>query len=189
MSKAKNTLSEASEFLTRALANESLLARVDAAGLALAASLKAGNKAISCGNGGSMCDAMHFAEELTGRFRDNRQALPAMAISDPSHLTCLANDFGFDQVFSRYVEAHGKLGDCLLAISTSGSSENVLNAATKAKELGITVIALTGAPDSKLGKVADFDLAVGASNYSDRIQEVHIKLIHALIEIVEDELF
>jgi D-sedoheptulose 7-phosphate isomerase len=149
-----------------------------------------GGKVMSCGNGGSMCDAMHFAEELSGKFRTERQALPAIAISDPAHLTCAGNDFGFETVFSRFVEAHGKKGDVLLAISTSGKSPNILRAATEARNRGVRVIALTGKSPSQLSELADIEICTpGLTAYSDRIQELHIKVIHILIELVEQALF
>ena len=144
---------------------------------------------ISCGNGGSMSDAMHFAEELTGRFRGDRPALPAMAISDPTHLTCVANDFGFEYVFSRYVEAHGKAGDVLLAISTSGNSENIVNAVEAAHRKGMLVIGLTGKDGGKMKNRCDVNICVPWNGYSDRIQEIHIKVIHILIEQIELHLF
>jgi D-sedoheptulose 7-phosphate isomerase len=150
-------------------------------------SLKNGGKVISCGNGGSMCDAMHFAEELTGRFRENRKALPAIAISDPSHLTCVANDYGFDKVFSRFVEAVGKKGDTLLAISTSGNSKNILEAIAAAKNSGMKVIGLTGKDGGKMATLCDVEIRAAANaNYSDRIQEIHIKIIHSLIHCIEE---
>jgi D-sedoheptulose 7-phosphate isomerase len=145
----------------------------------------AGNRAYSCGNGGSMCDAMHFAEELTGRFRRDRRPLGAMAISDPGHLTCTGNDFGYQQIFARFVQAHGRAGDVLLAISTSGSSANVLAAAEAAREASMAVIALTGRPDSPLGRLAQVEVCTPAGRFADRVQELHIKVIHVLIELVE----
>lgn len=145
-------------------------------------------KIIACGNGGSMSDAMHFAEELTGRFRDNRKALPAIAISDPTHLSCVANDFGFPYVFSRYIEALGQQQDILLAISTSGNSENMLEAAKAAKSKGMKVIALTGKDGGKLAELADIEIRAPYSKWSDRAQEIHIKIIHSLIHYIERNL-
>ena len=136
-----------------------------------------------------MSDAMHFAEELTGRFRGDRPALPAMAISDPTHLTCVANDFGFEYVFSRYVEAHGKAGDVLLAISTSGNSENIVKAVDAAHCKGMLVIGLTGKDGGKMKNMCDVNICVPWNGYSDRIQEIHIKVIHILIEQIEAHLF
>jgi len=147
--------------------------------------LESGGKIISCGNGGSLCDATHFAEELTGRFRRDRRPLPAIAINDPAYLTCTANDFEYDQVFARYVEALGKKGDVLLAISTSGTSKNVNLAAAKAKQQGMKVIALTSDKESPLSRLADLCLKAPKAPHSDRIQEIHIKVIHIVIEALE----
>lgn len=136
-----------------------------------------------------MSDAMHFAEELTGRYRKNRAPLAATAISDPGHLSCVANDYGYDYVFSRYLEARAKPGDCLMAISTSGRSNNVIKAAEYARENNIAVISLTGASGTELGIKATVDISTGSSGYADRIQEVHIKVIHILIESIERHFF
>lgn len=154
----------------------------------MVAGYKSNKRVFSCGNGGSMCDAMHFAEELTGRFRKERKPLAAMAINDPSHLTCVSNDYGYDYVFSRYVEAWGNQGDILLAISTSGNSPNVLLAVEAAKAKGMKVIGLLGKGGGKLKDMVDVALVVN-SNVSDRIQEVHIKCIHIFIEGIERSLF
>ncbi|MGE4567853.1 MAG: D-sedoheptulose 7-phosphate isomerase [Bacteroidales bacterium] len=151
--------------------------------------LSEGNKIIACGNGGSMCDAMHFAEELSGRFRNDRPPLAAISISDPTHITCVANDYGFDQIFSRYVEAVGRKGDLLLAISTSGDSPNVVAAAISAKKLGMSIVALTGKGGGKLAELADFEIRAPKSDFSDRVQEIHIKVIHSLVQYVEEGLF
>ena len=147
--------------------------------------LKAGNKIISCGNGGSMCDAMHFAEELSGRFRGNRKGLAAVSISDPSHISCVANDFGYDFVFSRYIEALGQSGDVLLGISTSGSSKNVILAVEEAKKKGLKTIVLTGKDGGKLAELADLEIRAPYSEFADRAQEIHIKIIHNFILGVE----
>jgi len=147
-----------------------------------------GGKVISCGNGGSHCDAMHFAEELTGRFRGDRPSYAAIAVSDPSHITCVGNDYGFDYIFSRFVEGMGREGDALLAISTSGNSKNVLNAAEVAKKKGIKVVALTGKDGGKLASVADVEVRAPHFGYADRIQEIHIKVIHIIIQLVEENL-
>lgn len=152
----------------------------------MADSLRSGGKILSCGNGGSSCDAMHFAEELTGRFRQNRQPLAAIAISDPAHLTCVANDFGYTEVFSRYVKALAKPRDILLAISTSGNSLNVLNAAKEAKSIGMSVIVLCGHNETELTLLADVAIHTPKFDYSDRIQELHIKCIHIMIEAIEN---
>ena len=147
--------------------------------------MRSGGKVISCGNGGSMCDAMHFAEELTGRYRADRLALPAIAISDPSHLTCVGNDHGYEFVFSRFVEAMGQPGDVLLAISTSGNSPNIVRAAQAAKDGGMMVVGLTGKDGGALAPLCDAEVRVPWDGYADRIQEVHIKCIHALIDHIE----
>ena len=162
---------------------------VSRAGALLAAAFEKKGRVYSCGNGGSMCDAMHFAEELSGRFRNDRPGLAASAISDPSHLSCVGNDYGYDAVFSRYIEAHGQPGDVLLAISTSGSSKNVLKACQVAKELGVKIIALTGRDECAIGDLADIHITAKAGTYADRVQELHIKVIHSLIELVERNLF
>ena len=177
--------SQAQQVLDAFLSDPTCLDAVAAAGDAMASSISTGGKVISCGNGGSMCDAMHFAEELTGRYRDDRKALPALSISDPSHLSCVGNDHGFEFVFARFVEALGRPGDVLLAISTSGKSPNVLRAAEAAKEAGMTVVGLTGKDGGPLAALCDVEVRVPWSGYADRIQEVHIKCIHAFIDHIE----
>jgi D-sedoheptulose 7-phosphate isomerase len=142
-------------------------------------------KIISCGNGGSMCDAMHFAEELTGRYRNDRPAIPAISISDPSHISCVGNDYGYEFVFSRYVEAVGQKGDVLLAISTSGNSKNVLRAIEVAKEKGMKIVGLTGKDGGKMAQLCDVEIRAPHSEYADRAQEIHIKCIHSLIDYIE----
>jgi D-sedoheptulose 7-phosphate isomerase len=182
------TLHSAAEALASLLRNDEMLQRVADAGALLAEAFAAGGRAYSCGNGGSMCDAMHFAEELTGRFRDNRPGYAAMAISDPSHLSCVGNDYGYEQVFARFIEAHGRAGDALLAISTSGTSKNVLAAIDAAHQRGMKVIGLTGKPGTPLANSSDIALVTPAGKYADRVQELHIKVIHVLIELVERRL-
>ena len=189
MDSIKKSFLEAQQVLADFVAEDEKLKQVGLAAERLSRILKSGGKVISCGNGGSMSDAMHFAEELTGRFRGDRPALPAVAISDPTHLTCVANDFGFDYVFSRYVEAHGKAGDVLLAISTSGNSANVVNAVNTAHDRGMLVIGLTGKDGGKMKNLCDVNICVPWNGYSDRIQEIHIKIIHILIEQIELHLF
>jgi D-sedoheptulose 7-phosphate isomerase len=147
-----------------------------------------GGKIISCGNGGSMCDAMHFAEELSGRFRDNRRALAAISISDPSHLSCVSNDYGYDFVFSRFIEGLGQENDVLLGISTSGNSKNVILAVEAAKAKGMKTIVLTGKDGGKLAGLADIEIRAPHSNFADRAQEIHIKVIHSLILGIEQSL-
>lgn len=151
-------------------------------------SIQSGNKVISCGNGGSMSDAMHFAEELTGRFRNNRPAIAAISISDPTHISCTANDYGYDYIFSRYIEAVGQTNDVLFAISTSGNSINVLKACEVARDKGIKIIALTGKSGGKLAKLCDVEIRAPKSEFSDRAQEIHIKIIHSLIHYIEENL-
>lgn len=180
-------LNQAAEVLQDFLSNQQSLKSIEDAAKLIAASVKQGGKVISCGNGGSHCDAMHFAEELTGRYRDNRKAIPAICVSDPSHISCVSNDFGYEFVFSRYLEALGNKGDVLLGISTSGNSANIIKAAQTAKEKGMKVIILSGKDGGKLAPLADIELRVPHFGYADRIQEVHIKIIHILILLIEKE--
>jgi len=184
----RSALAEATVSLERLVRDDAALAAIARAGQLLADTFAAGGRAYSCGNGGSMCDAMHFAEELTGRFRDNRPGYAALAISDASHLSCVGNDYGYEQVFARFVEAHGRTGDVLLAISTSGTSRNVVAAAQSARRLGVRVIALTGRAGTPLNELADVAIVTPAGRYADRVQELHIKVIHILIELVERRL-
>jgi D-sedoheptulose 7-phosphate isomerase len=181
----KASLKEAQSALERLLSDEETLTRIGSAADKLIETFKKGGRVFSCGNGGSMCDAMHFAEELTGRYRKNRRGYAAVAISDPSHLTCVANDFGYDYVFSRYLESHGSPGDCLLAISTSGKSPNVLKAVESARSLGMKVIALTGKTGSEMESRSEVCICTPGGAFADRVQELHIKVIHILIEMVE----
>ncbi|HOO08839.1 MAG TPA: D-sedoheptulose 7-phosphate isomerase [Cyclobacteriaceae bacterium] len=183
----REELSQAALTLNNFLQSESALKGIEEAAAAMATAIQAGHKVISCGNGGSHCDAMHFAEELSGRFRADRRALPAISISDPAHITCVGNDYGFEFVFSRYVEALGKRGDVLLAISTSGNSPNVLRATEAARERGMKVIALCGKDGGKLAGMADVGITVPHHGFADRIQEVHIKIIHILILLIEKQ--
>ncbi|WP_064602316.1 D-sedoheptulose 7-phosphate isomerase [Photobacterium sp. J15] len=181
-------LNEAAEVLNRFLSDDKNIADIEAAAKLLAESFKQGGKVLSCGNGGSHCDAMHFAEELTGRYRENRPGYPGIAISDPSHLSCVSNDFGYDHVFSRYLEAVGAKGDVLFGLSTSGNSGNILKAIEAAKAKGMKTIALTGKDGGKMAGLADIEIRVPHFGYADRIQEVHIKIIHILIMLVEKEM-
>jgi D-sedoheptulose 7-phosphate isomerase len=184
-----NALNEASQALERLRNDETTLAHIAKASDLLVNALMTGGKVLSCGNGGSMCDAMHFAEELLGRFRDDRPGIAAISISDASHLSCVGNDYGYEQVFARYIKAVGKNGDVLLAISTSGTSKNVVAAAQAAKEIGMSVIGLTGRDTGPLVQLSDIAIATpGGSKYADRVQELHIKVIHILIELVERHL-
>ncbi len=179
---------EAASVLQRFLADPENLINVERASAFMSYCLKQGAKVISCGNGGSMCDAMHFAEELTGRYRDDRPPIAALSISDLSHLACVGNDHGFENVFARFVEAHGREGDVLLAISTSGNSPNVLRAAEVAREKGMHVIGLTGKDGGRLADLCTVEVRVPHDGYADRIQEVHIKVIHAWIDHIERDL-
>ncbi len=176
---------EAQEKLAEFIADDNNFLKIEKAGNILVDAFKLGNKVISCGNGGSMSDAMHFAEELSGRFRNHRKALPAIAISDPSHITCTGNDYGFEKIFSRFVEGLGNEGDVLFAISTSGNSENVLNAIEVAKQKGMKVIGLTGKSGGKMTGIVDVEIRAPHSDFADRAQEIHIKIIHSLIDFVE----
>lgn len=185
----RESLDEAKAALDALRTNERTLGEIARAAEMLTGAFQAGNRVFSCGNGGSMSDAMHFAEELTGRYRLNRASLPAIAISDPGHLSCVANDFGYEFVFSRFVECHGRAGDCLVAISTSGKSPNVLNAARAARARAMTVIALTGKAGTELEPLADICIATPGGRYADRVQELHIKVIHILIELIERKIF
>ena len=177
--------SEAAQLLDTVQNDAAFMDAVEAAGTAMCQAIAQGGKIISCGNGGSMSDAMHFAEELSGRYRDDRPGLPAISCSDPSHITCVGNDYGFDQVFARFVQALGQSGDCLLAISTSGNSANVLEAVKAAKSKGMTVIGLTGRGGGALKALCDVAVDVPWNGYADRVQEVHIKVIHAWIDLIE----
>jgi D-sedoheptulose 7-phosphate isomerase len=184
----KNNFFDAQKKLNDFIGDENNFLKIEEAGKILVAAFTNGNKIISCGNGGSMCDAMHFAEELSGRFRENRKALPALSISDPSHITCVANDFGFEKIFSRYIEAVGKKGDILFAISTSGNSKNILEAIDASRKKEMKIIGLTGKDGGEMKNLCDVEIRAPHSKYSDRAQEIHIKVIHSLINFVEDNL-
>jgi len=179
---------EAKNILSQFIENNDNMNSIKKAIELLSNSFKEGGKVISCGNGGSHCDAMHFAEELTGRYKNNRRALPAMAISDPSHISCVGNDYGYDYIFSRYIEAHGKPGDILLGISTSGNSKNVALAMETAKAIGMKIIGLTGKDGGIIANFCDVEIRAPYSQYADRAQEIHIKVIHSLIDGVEHSL-
>ncbi len=181
----RSHFTEAQTVLTAFLSDESNFKNIEKAGQIMVAAIQSKGKVISCGNGGSLCDAMHFAEELSGRYRDNRKALPAVSISDPSHMSCVGNDYGYDFVFSRYVEAIGLEQDVLLAISTSGNSKNVINAIQAAKEKGMKVVGLTGKDGGAMAGLCDVEIRAPKSEYADRAQEIHIKVIHSLIDYIE----
>lgn len=183
----KHELLQASDVLDNFLQDPTNFQKIDQAAKMISTAFKNNHKVLSCGNGGSHCDAMHFAEELTGRYRDDRNPMPAIAIADASHITCVGNDYGFDQIFSRYVAGVGQKDDVLLAISTSGKSANVIKAAKVAKEKGMKVIALTGNSGGELAEIADLEIRVPYYGYADRIQEIHIKIIHILILLIEKQ--
>ncbi|MBP9187780.1 MAG: D-sedoheptulose 7-phosphate isomerase [Bacteroidia bacterium] len=185
MNNIKQHFIEAQEILNSFLANQNNFETIANAGNVMVDALNNGNKIISCGNGGSMCDAMHFAEELTGRYRNDRKPFAAISISDVSHIACVGNDYGYDFIFSRYLQAVGNTGDVLLAISTSGNSKNVLNAIEIAKQKGIKVVGLTGKDGGKMAPLCDVEIRAPHSQYADRAQEIHIKCIHALIDYIE----
>lgn len=176
---------EAQKVLNDFISDEKNFIKITKAADLISDAIKNDCKVISCGNGGSMCDAMHFAEELTGRFRDDRKPIAAISISDPSHLSCVANDYGYEFVFSRFIEAVGKKGDVLLAISTSGNSKNILAAIVSARDKGMKVIGLTGRTGGQMASLCDVEIRASESNYADRAQELHIKIIHSLIHCVE----
>ncbi|MCC9136486.1 D-sedoheptulose 7-phosphate isomerase [Pontibacter silvestris] len=181
-------LVEAQKTLAAFISDTNNLQAIEQAANVMADAIKAGGKILSCGNGGSMCDSMHFAEELTGRYRNDRKALPAIAIADASHISCVSNDYGYEAIFSRYVEALGNQHDVLLAISTSGNSGNVIKAAEVAKDKGMKVVGLTGKDGGKLASLCDVEVRVPHFGYADRVQEVHIKVIHILILLLEEKL-
>jgi len=183
------SLREAQDALNALCADSAAIHAIDSAAALLIAAFESRGRVFSCGNGGSMCDAMHFAEELTGRYRRDRRALPATAISDPGHLSCVGNDMGYEEVFSRYVEAHGRRGDCLLALSTSGTSRNIIRAVEAARVAGMQVIVLTGRHGSVLEALADVCVCTPGGAFADRVQELHIKVLHILIEQVERHFF
>ncbi|HHF2912262.1 phosphoheptose isomerase [Vibrio parahaemolyticus] len=184
----RSELNEAVEVLNKFLSDDHNIAQIEAAAKMIADSFKQDGKVLSCGNGGSHCDSMHFAEELTGRYRENRPGYAGIAISDPSHLSCVSNDFGYDFVFSRYVEAVGRKGDVLFGLSTSGNSGNILKAIEAAQAKGMKTIALTGKDGGKMAGLADIEIRVPHFGYADRIQEIHIKIIHIIIQLIEKEM-
>jgi D-sedoheptulose 7-phosphate isomerase len=188
MNTIKEDFLEAQQILNEFISDDENFDQIKKAGDLILKSIQTNNKVISCGNGGSMSDAMHFAEELTGRFRDNRKAIAAISISDPTHISCTANDFGYDYIFSRYIEAIGQKGDILFAISTSGNSANIIKACEVAKEKGILIVALSGKDGGKLSKISDVEIRAPKSKYADRAQEIHIKIIHSLIHYIEQNL-
>ena len=171
---------------------ETMPREIARAGEALAGALKSGRKVLSCGNGGSAADAQHFAAELVGRFERERPGLPAVALTtDTSALTAIANDYDYDRVFSKQVEALGTEGDFLLAISTSGNSKNVIEAMKAAQARKLAVIALTGRDGGAMGRLCgprDFHLNV-AHPRTMRVQEVHLLIVHCLCEVVDNVIY
>lgn len=181
-------LNDARDALDALISNEKTIEAVVAAAGLMADAVEGDGKVMSCGNGGSLCDAIHFAEEMTGRYRSNRRPYAALAISDASHMACVGNDYGYEEVFSRYVEAHGRKGDVLLAITTSGTSRNIVKAAEVARRKGVKVVALTGRDETPITELADVSIVTPAGRWADRVQELHIKCIHILIELIERRL-
>ena len=181
-------LNDARDALDALISNEKTIDAVVAAANLMADAVEGDCKVMSCGNCGSLCDAMHFAEEMTGRYRSDRRPYAALAISDVSHMACVGNDYGYEDVFSRYVEAHGRRGDVLLAITTSGTSRNVVKAAEVARRKGVKVVALTGRDATPIAELADVAIVTPAGRWADRVQELHIKCIHILIELIERRL-
>lgn len=188
MQTIKTHFAEAQEILNNFLSNEDNFVKITQAGDLILKAIHSENKIISCGNGGSMCDAMHFAEELSGRYKHDRKALPAISISDASHITCVGNDYGFEHIFSRYIEALGQPGDVLFAISTSGNSQNIINAIAAAQQKNMKIIALTGKSGGKIASLCDIEIRAPYAQFSDRAQEIHIKVIHSLIDYIEKNL-
>lgn len=184
----KENFNEAQTVLNAFLANDSNIEAIVSAGELMTEAIRLGHKIIACGNGGSACDASHFAEEMTGRFRAERRSLPAIAISDAAHITCTANDYGFESIFSRFVEGMGNAGDVLLAISTSGNSSNVIKAAEAARDKGLIVVSLTGKNGGSLRTLSTVNINVAHHGWADRIQEIHIKIIHTLINFIEENI-
>lgn len=181
----RHELTEAQSVLDTFVASPEHLTAIEQAARLMANALLNGHKIIACGNGGSHCDAMHFAEELSGRYRNDRRSLAAIAISDSSHITCVGNDYGYDAIFSRFIEGLGNEGDVLMGISTSGNSVNVIRAVEAARQRGMGVVLLTGKDGGKLAGQADVEIRVPHFGYADRIQEIHIKVIHLFILLIE----
>ena len=184
----KEELNEAEKLLNKIINQPAMINNINQAASLMAEAVKNNVKIISCGNGGSHCDAMHFAEELTGRYRDERPPIPAIAISDPSHMSCVSNDYGFENIFSRFIDAMGQPEDVLLGITTSGNSPNVINAVKSANRKGMTTIILSGNDGGQVSAISNINIIVPFSGYSDRIQEIHIKIIHIFILLIEQQL-
>ena len=184
----KNSFQNAAETFAQFATDKNIINATEKVGIIIAECFQKGNKLLVFGNGGSSTDAMHFAEELTGKFRKDRKPLPAISLTDASHITCVANDYGFEEVFARGVEALGKTGDIAIGISTTGNSENVIRALNKAKELGMISVALLGMDGGKLKGICDHEIIVPGKT-TDRIQELHITVLHVIIETIERIMF
>ena len=184
-----NAIKESRDGIDKILNDQDLIYNIEKAARLIFNTISNGGTVFSCGNGGSMCDAMHFSEELSGRFRENRRGLPSVAISDPSFLTCVANDYGFEYVFSRFIEANSKNGDILLAISTSGKSKNIIRVCEYCKSKNIKLITLTGAKKSIASTYSDIDICTPNGSYSDRVQELHTLVIHIIVETLESLMY
>lgn len=185
----ESSLRDARAALDSLLLNPSAMTAIESGAGLLVRTFEQRGRVFACGNGGSMCDAMHFAEELTGRYRQDRVALAATAISDPGHLSCVGNDLGYEHVFSRYIEAHGRKGDCLVALSTSGTSKNIVRAAEVAKSLGVSVVVLSGKHNPALSLLSNVYICTPGGDFADRVQELHIKVLHIFIELIERHFF
>jgi D-sedoheptulose 7-phosphate isomerase len=185
---SQSSLTAARAALEALLADHTIPERIDRIAACLAERFAAGRKVLICGNGGSACDAMHFAEELTGRFNEDRPALPAIACIDPGHITCTANDYGYEHVFARWVQALGKKGDVLIVLSTSGNSPNILRAVEAAAKLDMQTVGLLGRGGGQLQDACEHEIVVPGET-SDRIQELHMLILHTLVEGVERIMF
>ncbi len=184
----KNSLEEASLCLNQFIQKSENIEACAQFSEMMTATIKQGGNLFSCGNGGSHCDAMHFAEEMTGRYRKERRPIGALALGDASHMSCVSNDYGFEFVFSRQLEALGRSGDLVVGLSTSGNSKNIIRAFEIAKKKGIKTVGLIGRGGGAMKELSDLALIVPGES-SDRIQELHIKIIHIVIETVERNLF
>ncbi|MBX2987307.1 MAG: D-sedoheptulose 7-phosphate isomerase [Bdellovibrionaceae bacterium] len=183
-----NSLRESQQVLAEFVGREENLKKCEQFTNLLLETFRRGGNVFSCGNGGSHCDAMHFAEEWTGRYRKNRPPLGALALGDPSHVTCVSNDYGFEEIFARQLEGLGRKGDLVVGLSTSGNSKNVIKAFEVARKKGITTVGLLGRDGGAMKDLCDLALIVPGGS-SDRIQEIHIKIVHIVIESVERQLF
>ena len=189
MDKIKNIIQASIDTKAKVLSDTAMVARIAEASKAVAAAFRAGNRVYFCGNGGSAADAQHLAAEFTGRFYSDREPLPAEALHvNTSFMTAVANDYSYDEVYQRAVKAHGRKGDVLFGISTSGNSKNILLAQEEAKKRGMTVISFTGETGGKMKEQADYLFNV-PSNDTPRIQETHILIGHIICQLVEEDLF